>query len=76
MTAFETLRELDYRNSDGIEVFLLWNPRTDETFISVSDFKSESEEMFPVSRENAADAFRHPYAYLAVASETLHKVAA
>jgi hypothetical protein len=59
-----TIRELNYRNSNGIEVFLLWDMLSDETFVSVSDSASGSEEMFPVAPENAADAFHHPYAYL------------
>lgn len=42
-TAFEdqvvpaVIRELDRRRSFGIEVALLWNPRTDHVFISVVD---------------------------------------
>lgn len=58
------LTELDYRNTNGIEVFLLWNSRTGDTFISVCDSQEDSEFCYPVSAANAADAFQHPYAYL------------
>jgi hypothetical protein len=59
-----TIHELNYRNNNGIEVFLLWDSATGQTFISVSDVSSETEETFAVAPENAADAFAHPYAYL------------
>lgn len=59
-----SLTELDNRNADGISVSLLWNADTGETFIEIEDMREESVETFPVSAENASDAFQHPFAYL------------
>jgi hypothetical protein len=63
------IRELDSRNSNGIEVTLLWDSVSGETFVSVSDLTNDSEEMFPVAAADARDAFMHPYAYLTAVSE-------
>lgn len=58
------LRELNYRMDGGIEVSLLWNSDTGDTFVAVSDTSEDSEVVFPVAGKDAGDAFRHPYAYL------------
>jgi hypothetical protein len=54
-------RELDHRNADGIDVTLLWEPRTDSVVVAVVD-DNESFRIAVDGRE-ALDAFRHPYAY-------------
>ena len=56
--------ELDYRETDGISVLLLWNPSTDATTISVYDEKSDDAFELEIDPADALDAFRHPYAYL------------
>jgi hypothetical protein len=71
-----TLAELNYRNSNGIEVFLLWDSITGQTFIAVCDSHEDSEIMFPVAPEKAADAFQHPYAYLTAAPNSTAVVVA
>ena len=45
------IRELDFRNGDGIEVRLLWEPCTDRVFVAVAD-------------ERTSDCFRIPVATL------------
>ncbi len=54
-------RELDHRNADGIDVTLLWDPRTDCVAVAVVD----DNESFRIAVDagEALDAFRHPYAY-------------
>jgi hypothetical protein len=57
------LRELDRRSSDGIEVTLLWEPRTNRLFVDVDDERGGESFRIDVEPSAAADAFRHPYAY-------------
>lgn len=62
----ESIRELDQRVIDGIEVRLLWNARTDRVLLSVVDDRSGEAFELEVKAADALDAFRHPFAYLAV----------
>jgi hypothetical protein len=57
------IRELDSRTSDGIEVRLLWNARTDRVSVSVDDRRYGDSFALDVEPAVALDAFRHPYAY-------------
>jgi hypothetical protein len=57
------LRELDQRSADGIDVRLLWDPRTNHASIVVTDEQSGSVLAFPVDGAEALTAFQHPYAY-------------
>jgi hypothetical protein len=57
------MRELDRRSSDGIDVLLLWDPRTDVVSIAVTDEEVGSVLTFVVDAAHALTAFRHPYAY-------------
>ena len=57
-------RELDHRESDGIEVRLLWRAHDDAVLVAVSD--SRSGDAFTIEvlpGERPTDVFRHPYAY-------------
>jgi hypothetical protein len=56
-------RELDARTSDGIEVRLLWNPRTDQALVSVADRCRGEAFQFEVAAKDALQAFHHPYAF-------------
>ena len=59
-----TLRELDHRVSDGIDVRLLWRPADDRALVAVSDGKTG--ESFTVEvgpDQRALEVFHHPYAY-------------
>jgi hypothetical protein len=56
-------RELDRRKADGIEVALLWNPRTNALVVEVDDELAGERFRIPVAPADALEAFRHPYAY-------------
>jgi hypothetical protein len=78
MTATTTTltRELDHRESDGIDVRLLWRPHDDTAIVAVSDARSgESFSIEVREGERALDVFNHPYAY-AGARRALSAVAA
>jgi hypothetical protein len=57
------LRELDHRQSDGIDVRLLWNSATNRVSVSVHDTKLGESFELDVDGAEALDAFHHPYAY-------------
>jgi hypothetical protein len=59
------IRELDRRRNGEINVRLMWNSRTDTTFVAVEDERSGESLEFAVAASEALDAFRHPYAYAA-----------
>jgi hypothetical protein len=59
-----TMRELDHRASDGIEVWLLWNAETNDVVVSVAWTDGVGFE-FPVAPTDALEAFHHPYVYAA-----------
>ena len=61
--AEQTFEELNYRESDGIEVSLLWNRQVDELSIFVTDRRTQDAFEFSVKANEAHDAFVHPYAY-------------
>ena len=62
--ANETLRELDHRVSDGIDVRLLWRPHDDRALVSVSDAKTGGSFTLEVrADQRALDVFHHPFAY-------------
>jgi hypothetical protein len=59
-----TLRDLDHRVSDGIDVRLLWRPADDRALVAVSDAKTgESFTVEVGANQRALDVFHHPYAY-------------
>jgi hypothetical protein len=55
--------ELDYRESDGIEVWLLWNRSDGSLTVYVTDTRISDAFELPVTPAQAPDVFRHPYAY-------------
>jgi len=59
------IRELDHRTNDGIDVWLLWNSRTNQVFVAVEDPRSGDVVEVTVSGVDALDAFHHPYVYCA-----------
>jgi hypothetical protein len=63
--ASEQTRELDYRAGDGLEVKLLWSPRSNRLSVTVFDSKTGDDFELEVSSSEALDAFHHPYAYAA-----------
>jgi hypothetical protein len=59
-------RELDHRQADGIDVWLLWNEATGGVVVSVFDAKRGEAFEIPVcAGERPLDVFRHPFAYAA-----------
>ena len=62
-------RELDRRSNDGIEVALLWEPRTNRLFVAIEDARRGESFRIDVDPAHALDVFRHPYAYAPHADE-------
>ena len=58
--------ELASRESNGIDVTLLWNPRTGELRICVSDARTGAYFELDAEPEKALDVFHHPYSYAAL----------
>jgi hypothetical protein len=59
-------RELAFRESDGVQVLLLWDPRDDALTVEVEDSRDGHRfELKVVDRRQALDAFYHPFAYAA-----------
>ena len=59
-------RELDRRESDGIEVRLLWRPHDDVALVAVADARTGEAFSIEVREgERALDVFHHPFAYAA-----------
>lgn len=66
---FSTLRELDHRTNDGIDVRMLWDQDEDRVLVAVSDFKTGEAFTVQVARDQRAyDVFHHPYAYAPVSA--------
>lgn len=67
MFMFSTLqspiRELDHRTTDGIDVRLLWDPRSDQVLVAVEDQRHGESFELTVPGADALEAFHHPYAY-------------
>jgi hypothetical protein len=58
-------RELAARESDGINVLLLWHPDKDALTVSVEDARLGDRFQLAVAPDRALDAFYHPFAYAA-----------
>lgn len=72
-----TIRELDHRVSDSIDVRLLWRPYDDRALVAVSDAKTGDAFTLEVGPDQRAlDVFMHPYAYRSAGSGTPHQVPA
>jgi hypothetical protein len=56
---------LDRRTRDGIDVSLLWDPRTNGVYVAVMDTRLGGSCEFGVEPDGALEAFWHPYAYVA-----------
>jgi hypothetical protein len=61
-----TLRELDHRHNDGIDVWLLWREADNRVLVSVADARTGNRFTIEVPEgEPVLDVFHHPYAYAA-----------
>jgi alkanesulfonate monooxygenase SsuD/methylene tetrahydromethanopterin reductase-like flavin-dependent oxidoreductase (luciferase family) len=58
-------RELAARESDGIQVLLLWHPDENAVTVSVEDARAGDCFQLAVAPDRALDAFYHPFAYAA-----------
>ena len=59
-----TVRELDHRFSDGIDVRLLWRPHDDRVLVAVADAKTGVSFTLEVGPDQRAlEVFHHPFAY-------------
>jgi hypothetical protein len=58
-----TLKELDYRSGDQIEVSLLWSPESGQLAVVVVDKATSEEFAMEVEPGEAMEVFRHPFAY-------------
>jgi hypothetical protein len=62
----DTLRELDHRTNDRIDVWLLWREHDNRVLVSVADEKTGDRFTIEVrDGESALDVFHHPYPYAA-----------
>jgi hypothetical protein len=60
------LRELDHRNNDRIDVWLLWSEDDGKVYVSVADERTGDRFSIEVPEgESAREVFHHPYAYAA-----------
>jgi hypothetical protein len=59
------IRELAVRDSDGINVQLLWHPDENALTVSVEDVRAGGRFQLAVAPDRALDAFYHPFAYAA-----------
>jgi hypothetical protein len=59
----KSIRELDCRTSDGINVRLLWNSVADRVLVAVHDTRNDEAFEIQVAAADALLAFHHPYAY-------------
>jgi hypothetical protein len=73
--AEKSIRELDHRRNDGIDVRLLWSAEAGRVWIDVHDDRLGGSFRVEVDPGEALAAFRHPYAY-AVRGDSEHAVAA
>jgi hypothetical protein len=58
-------RELASRESDGLEVSLLWNPASDAVKVAVADSRLDHDFELHVPGADALAAFYHPFAFAA-----------
>src|SRR5262249_40755394 len=57
--------ELAYRESDGVEVMLVWDKAADSVKVAVFDSRTDEAFEVPVGEASPLDVFNHPFAYAA-----------
>jgi hypothetical protein len=65
ITPLHPICELASRASNGIEVTLLWNRRSDDLRVCVNDTHTGVYFELRAERDDALDVFQHPYAHAA-----------
>ena len=71
LTLQADVRELSFREGDGIQVQLLWIPATNAVTVIVSDTRTGESFEIDAPPAKALDVFRHPFAYAAHAEYAL-----
>jgi hypothetical protein len=71
ITPLHPVCELASRTSGGIEVTLLWNRRSDELRVCVTDSHAGTYFEVHAEHDKALDVFHHPYAYAAARGITV-----
>lgn len=59
----ELVRELDFRESAGLQITLLWQKVGNRIWVRVRDIRTDDAFAFGVAPADALDAFHHPFAY-------------
>ena len=59
----DTRLELDGRQAGGIDIQLLWDPRTQALTVVAHDIKTDETVAIEVEADQALEVFRHPFAY-------------
>jgi hypothetical protein len=62
-THHQGAEELDYRESDGVAVSLLWQRQSNQLTVAVVDARLGESFTLSARPDNARDVFNHPYAY-------------
>ena len=57
------MRELAYREGDGMSVTLLWREADNGLVVVVVDEREGTVLQVPAERHNALEVFRHPHAF-------------
>jgi hypothetical protein len=63
------VRELDFRESAGLQVTLLWQGVGNRIWVRVWDARTDEAFAFDVAPADALDAFHHPFAHAPRAGE-------
>ena len=58
-----TLVDIATRRAAGSEVALMWNRVENTLYVRAYDAKTREEIAIPVSADDAAEVYRHPFAY-------------
>jgi hypothetical protein len=64
-----TLVDLATRKAGGIEVALIWNREAETLVVFAHDSRTDEEISIPVTRDEATEVYRHPFAYAHRSSE-------
>lgn len=68
----EPTRELAQRRTGSDEVLLLWLPMSNTVELRINDLATRESFGFRIPSDEATRAFRHPYAYAAMAERSVH----
>lgn len=64
-TLYRLPKELDHRENDGIEVWLLWSKAENRVFVLVHDTGLDHWFELDVEEGDGLEVFHHPFAYAA-----------